>query len=558
MRRLVIGLAVVAGSAGAAAVAVAQFSGGVPNAQPRVGTPPNLFANGFTATPVAQGSDALENAVGQYAHYGYVSDSGLGSDAPTSGLDTKSEPDQNTYVVTRRNPGGPTPGYNYGHHFLIQGHEIFGGDDNNIDKAYLTRINLDVTDPAHRITLLNEPGAVDANGVQSTGIRSIDGSNYDPWNRRLLFSAEAGEFGGVVSTPLRWKSDSIPALKRYDGSLGQAGYEGIQLDDHGNVYIIEDVGGSVVTDDGVATKVKQPNSFVYRFKPDNPNNLTRGRLQALQVSVDGTAFTFHDGAGARDDALGEPILRMHSGEKLWARWVTIHDTETDGTAPFSANAAAKTLGATPFKRPENGKFVPGSDFRSFVFGETGDTDNRAGTYVSPADGAKAADGGAWGALLRIDMRSSGSDKATVRTILNGDADHAAFDNIAFLSRKTILVAEDRGDTLHGQLNFLDSLWAFNLRDSLDSITGDGRRVEAQGRDAAALADVEKHEADPEVADQNDGDNEVTGIHVSNGRSTTEGVLGGDDDPFDDHDWRIFVTQQHGLNITYELTPPHWR
>jgi secreted PhoX family phosphatase len=249
---------------------------------------------------------------------------------------------------------------------------------------------------------------------------------------------------------------------------------------------------------------------------------------------------------------------LHSGEKLRARWVTIHDTDTDGTAPFSANEAAKTLGATPFKRPENGKFVPGSDFRSFVFGETGDTDNRAGTYVSPADGAKAADRGAWGALLRIDMKSSGSDKATVRTILNGDADHAAFDNIAFLSRKTILVAEDRGDTLHGQLNFLDSLWAFNLRESLESITGDGRRVEAQGRDAAALADVEKHEADPEVADQNDGDNEVTGIHVSNGRTTTEGVLGGEDDPFDDRDWRIFVTQQHGLNITYELTPPHWR
>jgi hypothetical protein len=555
MRRLVIGLAVVAGGAGATAVAVAQFSQGVPDAQPRVGTPPNLFANGFTATPVAQGSDALENAVGQYARYGYVTDQGLGTDAPTSGLDTKSEPDQNTYVVTKRNPGGPTPGYDYGHHFLIQGHEIFGGMDNNIDKAYLTRINLDVKDPAHRITLLNEPGAVDANGVQSTGLRSIDGSNYDPWNRRLLFSAEAGTFGGVVSTPLRWKSNSIPPFKRYDGSLGQGGYEGLQLDDRGNLYIIEDVGGTVVTDDGVATKVKQPNSFVYRFKPENPSNLTRGRLQALQVSVDGTAITFHTGAGARDDALGEPILRLHSGEKLRARWITIHDTETDGTAPFSANLAAKTLGATPLKRPENGKFVPGSDFRSFVFTETGDTDNRAGTYVSPTDGAKAADRGAWGSLLRIDMKGAGSDKATVSTVLNGDADHAAFDNVAFLSRKIVLVAEDRGDTLHGQLNFLDSLWAFNLRESLDSITGDGKRVEAQGRDADSFADVQKKEATPPVPDQNDGDNEVTGIHVSDGDTSTDGVLGGERDPFDGWDWRVFVTQQHGSNITYELTPP---
>src|SRR6476659_5503131 len=101
MRRVVIGLAVLVGSAVAAAVAVAALVNGVPNAQPRVGTPPNLFADGFTATPVAVGSDPLENAIGQYAHYGYVSDAGVGSDAPTSGLDTKSEPDQNTYLVTR-------------------------------------------------------------------------------------------------------------------------------------------------------------------------------------------------------------------------------------------------------------------------------------------------------------------------------------------------------------------------------------------------------------------------------------------------------------------------
>jgi hypothetical protein len=555
MRRVAIGLAVVAGSSIAAAVAVAQLIGGVPNAQPRVGTPPNLFADGFTATPVAQGSDPLENAVGQYAHYGYVTDAGKGSDAPTSGLDTKSEPDQNTYVVTRKSPGGPTPGFNYGHRFLIQGHEIFGGNDSNIDKAYLTRVNLDVKDPAHRITLLNEPGPVDANGVQSTGIRSIDGSNYDPWNRKLLFTAEAGKFGGVIATPLRWSSSSIPPLKRYDGSIGKAGYEGIQLDDRGNLYLVEDVGGTVVTDNGVATKVKQPNSFVYRFKPDDPGRLSRGKLQALQISVDGTAITFHTGDGARDDALGEPIARLHSGEKLRARWVTIHDTDEDGTDPFPANDAAKAAGATPLKRPENGKFVPGTDFRSFVFTETGDTDNRAGTYVSPVDGAKAAERGAWGALLRLDLKWSGGNTGTVRTILNGDANHAAFDNLAFAGRKTLLVAEDRGDTLHGQLNFLDSLWAFDLRDSLDEITGAGTRVEAQGRDAAAFADVQKKEATPAVPDQNDGDNEITGIHVSNGASWTGGVLGGRDDPFAGRGWRVFVTQQHGQNITFELTPP---
>jgi hypothetical protein len=552
LRRTIVVTAVAAVVAGGG-IAIAQISDGVPNAQPRVGSPPNLFANGFTATPVAQGSDSLENAIGQYAHYGYVSDHGLGSDAPTSGLDTKSEPDENTYIVTKKNPGGPTQGYDYGRHFLVQGHEIFGGASNNIDKAYLTRINLDVTDPAHRITLLNQPGPVDANGVQSTGIRSTDGSNYNPWTGELLFTTEAGTFGGVIATPLKWSSTAIPPLTRYFGSMGQAGYEGIQFDDHGNVYLAEDVGGSSVTDNGTATKVRQPNSFILRFKPDDPRDLSQGELQALQVSVDGVPITFHTGAGARDDALGAPIARLHSGEELSARWVTIHDTATDGTAPFGANAAAKAHGATPLKRPENGRFVPKSKFRTFVFDETGDTDNTAGNYVSATDGAKAADRGAWGALLRLDMPKSGSDEGTVRTILNGDAQHAAFDNLAFLDRHTILAAEDRGDTLHKQLNFLDSLWSFDLGEPLGSITASGRRLQAQGRDADALADVQKKEATPPVPNQNDGDNEVTGILVSNGATSIGGLLGRRN-PGQGPGWRIFVTQQHGSNITYELTP----
>ena len=35
---------------------------------------------------------------------------------------------------------------------------------------------------------------------------------------------------------------------------------------------------------------------------------------------------------------------------------------------------AEITSATPFKRPENGQFRPGTGFRQFVFDETGDTD----------------------------------------------------------------------------------------------------------------------------------------------------------------------------------------
>ena len=39
----------------------------------------------------------------------------------------------------------------------------------------------------------------------------------------------------------------------------------------------------------------------------------------------------------------------------------------------------------------------------------------------------------------------------------------SFDNITFVDHQdTILVTEDRGDTLHDQLNKLDSVWAYKV------------------------------------------------------------------------------------------------
>jgi hypothetical protein len=509
-------------------VAIAQITNGVPDAQQSVlGAQPNVVRNGFKEVPVAVGSDVLENPVGQHTTYGNLADG------------SRTEPDQNTYLVTPDNPGGPTAGYDYGRHFLIQGHE------NGSNKAYLTRINLDVTDPAHRITLLDDEKA--AGGI--TGLSSVDGSTYDPYTGTLLFTQETNfnaaytgtdgtTSGGVVSTPLKWTSTAMPAATRLDGAFGSGGFEGVEVDKLGNVYVVEDAGGSGVTDGATATKVKQPNSFVFRFKPTSPGDLTAGQLQVLQISDGATPITFHtatDGATAvRDDALGTPIQHLHSGTTLTAKWITIHDTAVDGTTPFNANALAKTKLGTPLKRPENGKFVPGTDFKSFVFTETGDTDSTAGTYAGAADRA------AWGALVRVDMPSAGSDDATAKTIVLGDATHNSFDNVTFLDKDTILVSEDRGDTLHDQLNALDSVWAYDITKPLPSVNGDAKRLYAQGRDSIAT---------PAGGE----DNEPTGIFVSNGSTALSDLLG-TNDPGTQTGVRTFVTQQHGENITYELVP----
>src|SRR4029450_7409608 len=87
---------------------------------------------------------------------------------------------------------------------------------------------------------------------------------------------------------------------------------------------------------------------------------------------------------------------------------------------------------------------------------TGDTDNRAGT--DPVLAAR----GAWGGIFRVDLDRS-RETGTVSLVVLGDADHASFDNITFVDdRDTILVAEDRGDGLHDQLNKLDSIWTYKL------------------------------------------------------------------------------------------------
>jgi hypothetical protein len=549
LRRIALGAAAATAVLVGAAVAVAQIVSGVPNAQPRSGSPANVMANGFALQRLVNGNDTLENPAGIFSRYGYLDDSTLQKD----GQPTKTEPDQNTYLVTSRNPGGPTAGYDYGHRFLIQGHEVFTPSGETYNRAYFTRINLDVKDPAHRITLLN-PLASDAT---DSGLRSIDGSTYDPFTGQLLFTAEAGNLGGVFSQSLKWSGTTAPAVKNYDGSIGKAGYEGIHNDKLGNLIVIEDVGGANANADGV----KQPNSFVYRFKPKSPGDLTQGQLQVLQVSVDGTPITFHTAAdgptAVSNDALGAPIKALHSGQTLQAKWVTIHDTAVDGTAPFDANAAAKAGGVgtnanaankgTPLKRPENGKFVPGTGFKSFVVDETGDTSKTAG------DSPGAAERGAWGALLRIDMPKAGADTATVKALIVGDQTHASFDNVAFLDKNTVLLTEDRGETLHTQANALDSLWAFDITKPLDKINADAKRLEAQGRDPEATGDSSLREPPP-ARTHNDGDNELTGIHVSDGSTSPDGLLGADlpKDAGGWSPWRIFITGQHGANITYEI------
>jgi hypothetical protein len=130
----------------------------------------------------------------------------------------------------------------------------------------------------------------------------------------------------------------------------------------------------------------------------------------------------------------------------------------------------------------------------------------------------------------------------------GDEAHTGLDNIAFLSSDQLAAVEDAGDTLHQQRNALDSAYAWDVTADYSH----GRlpvRWLAEGRDASATLDAANA-----GFGSNEGDNEITGLHVSDGDPGAKGILGATDpDLTGKGGWRWFYTQQHGDNFTYEVT-----
>jgi len=77
------------------------------------------------------------------------------------------------------------------------------------------------------------------------------------------------------------------------------------------------------------------------------------------------------------------------------------------------------------------------------------------------------------------------------------------------------------------------------------------RFLAEGRDPLATIDAGLVTL-KDTGFQNDGDNEITGIHVSDGDPSPAGLLGAKvPTPFE-NGWRMFYTQQHGENTTFEV------
>jgi hypothetical protein len=216
-------------------------------------------------------------------------------------------------------------------------------------------------------------------------------------------------------------------------------------------------------------------------------------------------------------------------------------------ASFDANALAKTPLAThpgnvgtPFKRPENGVFRPDSGFKQFFFDETGDTNAN-----SPENDAA----GGWGSIMKLTQSDPSADTGKLSLFYKSDGAHSSLDNVTFLSKNVVTFGQDMGDGLHTQLNALDSAFTWDVTRDYSDPANHPVRWLAEGRDASATLDGS---ATPTGFGKNDGDNETTGIHVSDGDPGKNGILGEKSPNLNNDKWRWFYTEQHGDNPTYEV------
>jgi hypothetical protein len=156
--------------------------------------------------------------------------------------------------------------------------------------------------------------------------------------------------------------------------------------------------------------------------------------------------------------------------------------------------------------------------------------------------------GAYGGVFRLSMSSPSARTGRISIAVVGNKRHTGPDNVAFLTSKDLLVVEDAGDSLHAARNALNSGYRYTVAGRRGRHTSPrATRWLAEVHDASATFDALGGPG------YNDGDNEITGIHVSDGDPTQAGILGARRPNPDSGRWRTFWTQQHGDNITWEVS-----
>ena len=129
--------------------------------------------------------------------------------------------------------------------------------------SYITRVNLDA-DAAHRVTLLADAGHERQPDRRTSTVHlgsvGAPAAVHDRERQAPTYSATLGYPSTVVDI---------------SGALGRGGYEGIQNDSDGNVWIVEDIGGA----NKPGTTAKRAEQLHLPLRPEPTGDLT-GRQAA--------------------------------------------------------------------------------------------------------------------------------------------------------------------------------------------------------------------------------------------------------------------------------------
>ena len=233
---------------------------------------PDKLSPQWRETTVAQGSTALENPSALTSWYGYYNDGPMipaPGDVQATGPQRRGDQERagQEHVPRRQGPARRRPEVRLRHALPLPGSRARHGR-RRLHHAH---------QPRRRRGAPRDEARRDRGRRQDAGAR----------DRRL-------DLGSVRAAPAlhhrgrrraaassRRRSTTRPRSRTSGACSGQGGFEGIQNDKHGNVYIVEDSGGPAGK---VNTHAKQPNSFIYRLLPYDPTNLDAGgKLQVLQV-----------------------------------------------------------------------------------------------------------------------------------------------------------------------------------------------------------------------------------------------------------------------------------
>lgn len=155
--------------------------------------------------------------------------------------------------------------------------------------------------------------------AQDPSFNALDGIRWSPWGTIVFAEETAG--GRFLEITLN--DDLVTAQEINDRpAVGRLAHEGIDFDDKGNIYVVDEHRGRSVGCDGVVPC----GGGIYKFVPDTYGDLSAGSLYALKV-------TGSDGTG-----IGE--------------WVGPIDAE-------NARIAGTAAGAQSYQRPEDLEVIDG-------------------------------------------------------------------------------------------------------------------------------------------------------------------------------------------------------